>query len=83
MYILALIGIVAIWWAISKGLRRLGAWMEGVGDTLCVVSKAMSQSSPTRRQRQLSLEEIPDKKGGQDDDPYLDSVRREIEEITQ
>jgi len=82
MYLLALIGVFAIWWAVSKGLRKLGRWMEGFGDALCTFSRAMNQPSPMRRQKQISQEEIPDKRGSKHD-PYLDSVRREIEEITQ
>lgn len=74
-HILALIGLITIFWLISRVLKKVSTSLISIGDALCDYAAAV-QEKPEK-----DINKIKSKKEPSNDD-FTDEIRKEIEEIT-
>ena len=85
MYILAIIGLIAILWLLSKAFNKLGNGLNKIGDAIADWQTSQSRS-PKEYNSEAESKKIKEKikaiKGKGTDDEYYQKIRAEINELT-
>lgn len=88
MWLLAMIGLIFLLWYLSKGLKKLGSFLESLGDRIAE-ERALREKTDANIQKLLSKMSKSKKKtwtkiiNGQDtDEQYLKKIKKEIDEMT-
>jgi hypothetical protein len=81
--ILAIIGLGVILWWLSKGLKRLSAWLENASVTIAdlAVCSKKNINSRTVRQNIIAEKQLQNIKGDVSDVTHTHKVRQEIDEL--
>jgi hypothetical protein len=81
--ILAVIGLGVILWWISKGLKRLSAFLENASTTLAdlAVSSPRNAGQEVKRQNIIAEEKLQSITGGPSNAAYTHQVREEIDTL--
>lgn len=82
--LLAVIGLGVILWWVSKGLKRLSAWLENASITVSdlVVCNKKNVTNRVIRQNKIAEEQLQNITGDVSHATYTHKVRQEIEELT-
>ena len=85
MAFLAIIGLIAILWFLSRGLKRLGNFLNRVGDNMISYSVTVRRTKRDNGSKKNVLD-LKDKleavKETEEDRNFKSNIRSEIEELT-
>jgi hypothetical protein len=81
--ILAIIGLGVILWWVSKGLKKVSAFLENASVTLAdlAIHKKMHPSQVYGRQNKIAEEKLQSITGGMSDVTYTHRVKAEIDSL--
>jgi hypothetical protein len=87
MALLAIIGLIAILWFFARGLKRVGDFLERIGDNMINYSTTKNTHYTWSSTEQVkNVSELKNKleavKETEEDRNFKSSVRNEIEELT-
>ena len=84
MVLLSIIGLLFILWYASKGLRRLGNFLDRLGDEMINYSNTKQRPSYTPIKRNVSKlqEKLVAVKETEEDRIFKSDIRKEIDELT-
>jgi len=85
VFLLAMIGLIFLLWYLSKGLKKLGSFLEQLGEriederalrtkTNANIEKLLSQIKSAREKKKIINKDT--------DEQYIKKVKKEIDEIT-
>lgn len=86
MWFLAVVGLIAILWLISKAFNKVGDTLNKIGDVLADIAASGSRSvrgyGSDGQDRDKIIEKIKTIKGQRTDDEFRKNVQQEIDDLT-
>ncbi len=86
MWFLAMVGLIAILWLISKAFNKVGDTLNKIGDVLADIAASGSRSvkgyGNGGENKNRTIEKIKTLKGQGTDEEYRNNVLKEIDDLT-